>query len=215
MRYSSYRISFLSLPIRRAVVRLETAPPRPKSGDGIPEGIRANALRLGERFSSIPPPPSPFFSLFFSSPLDGNLSVRHATDVKLPFHARKRISRVISAPRAAFSTLFSDLRRHVDLIVAIIYERQFGTRPPSAEEFGSCVSTNPGFYHIAKRGELVKEDAVKEWPELSHSASLRDAILAAASPSRFPLPASFCFFHRLVSFLSCSLIATPAKVGYL
>lgn len=85
VRYSSYRISFLSLPIRRAAVRrLETAPPRPKSGGG---GIPRRDPRecTSPRRKILFYPLSPFFSLFFSSPLDGNLSVRHATTLSSPF----------------------------------------------------------------------------------------------------------------------------------
>lgn len=79
---------------------------------------------------SPPPPPLSFLLNLFLLSSRREFIGTTRDDVKLPFHARKRISHIISAPRAAFSTLFSDLRRHVDLIVAIIYERQFGTRPP-------------------------------------------------------------------------------------
>lgn len=153
MRYSSYRISSLSLPIRRAVVRrLETAPPRPKSGGGIPRRDPRECTSPRRKILFYPPSPRSYLSFLLTLLL---LSSRREfigttrDDVKLPFRARKRISHIISALRAAFSTLFSDLRRHVDLIVAIIYERQFGTRPPKRRRAREAVSTNPGFYHIA------------------------------------------------------------------
>lgn len=120
----------------------ETAPPRPKSG--IPEGIRARMHFASAKDSLLPSPPSPYLSFLLTLLL---LSSRREfigttrDDVKLPFHARKRISHIISAPRAAFSTLFSDLRRHVDLIVAIIYERgNSGHAHQAPKSSGGCVN---------------------------------------------------------------------------